>query len=116
MKVVRKGWMVAAAVVLGVALGASQSLAADAPAAPKPPAPKKMIVSGLINGVLRVPDIAVWSCPGGQQGGCNLVATLPSGTEVMRHESEIARGLKWYRVVAGDVEGWVIYSLLARPK
>lgn len=116
MKVVRKGWIVAVAVALGVLLGASQGFAADAaaPAPPKPP--KKMLVNGLVNGVMRVPELAVWSCPGGQMGGCNRVANLPHGTEVMRHESQKVRGLKWFRIVSGDVEGWVISDHLARPK
>ncbi|MDH5528294.1 MAG: hypothetical protein OEY97_13440 [Nitrospirota bacterium] len=116
MKMVRKGWIVAVAVALGVFLGATQGIAADAaaPEAPKPP--KKMVIDGTVNGVLRVPELAVWSCAGGQMGGCNLVGRLAHGTQVLRFESEKARGLKWFRIEAGDVKGWVISDHLAMPK
>ncbi|MDH4228776.1 MAG: hypothetical protein OEW11_03400 [Nitrospirota bacterium] len=112
MKLVRKGWLVALAVVLGVFLGATHSLAQDAAA---PPKPKKMVINGMSSGVLRVPEVAVWSCAGGQMGGCSLVGKLAHGTEVTRFEDGVARGLKWYRIEGGDVKGWVREEFLKNP-
>jgi|GEM_PF-1408703 hypothetical protein len=104
------------AVSVGLALVAGPGRAQDKAAeAAKPAPPKKMVINGMSFGVLRVPEVAVWSCPGGQQGGCNLVAKVKHGTEVMRYESEKARGLKWYRIQADGVDGWILSTFLKRP-
>jgi hypothetical protein len=96
------------AVLLGLTLGTGVGFTEDAPQADKPAPPKKMVINGMSFGVLRVPEVAVWSCPGGGQGGCLLVGKVKHGTEVMRYESEKARGLKWDRVTADGIEGWVL--------
>jgi hypothetical protein len=93
------------ATVIGLMLGTGVGYAQDEAA--KPPPPKKMVINGMSFGVLRVPEVAVWSCAGGGQGGCLLVGKIKHGTEVMRYESEKARGLKWYRISADGIEGWV---------
>jgi hypothetical protein len=98
---------VLAAAILGLTLGAGAGLAQDKEAAPKKVEPRKMILSGISSGVLRVPEIAVWSCAGGGQGGCLLVGKIKHGTEVTRYESEKARGLKWYRIEGAGMQGWV---------
>jgi hypothetical protein len=95
------------AAMVALTLGGGVGFAQDKKDAAAPP-PKKMVINGMSFGVLRVPEVAVWSCPGGQQGGCSLVGQLKHGTPVLRYESEEARGLKWYRVSADGVEGWVI--------
>lgn len=101
----------AAAVLLGLTLGTGAGLAQEKEKAePKPP--RKMILSGISSGVLRVPEIAIWSCPGGQMGGCDLVGKIKHGTEVMRYESQKARGLKWYRIEGDGMEGWVLDRFL----
>lgn len=52
-----KGWVVAVA-VLSLSVG-QRGEAADAK---KPKPPKKMLINGMSSGVLRVPEVAVWSC------------------------------------------------------
>jgi len=94
------------ATVVGLTLVTGVGFAEDKKDAAPPP--KKMVINGMSFGVLRVPEVAVWSCPGGQQGGCSLVGQIKHGTPVLRYESEKARGLKWYRVSADGIEGWVI--------
>jgi hypothetical protein len=98
------------ATVIGLMLGTGVGYTQDE--TPKPPPPKKMVINGMSFGVLRVPEVAVWSCAGGGQGGCLLVGKIKHGTEVMRYESEKARGLKWYRIKADGIEGWVLYNFL----
>lgn len=97
------------AAVLAAALCAAPALAQDqgGAGAAKDSAPKKMTLSGMSAGVLRVPDIAIWSCAGGQMAGCTLVGKLKSGTEIMRYEKERSRGLDWYRIEGGGLKGWV---------
>jgi hypothetical protein len=104
----------ALAAVLGAALCAGSAFAQDQGAA-KDAAPKKMILSGMSAGVLRVPEIAVWSCAGGQMAGCTLVGELKHGTEIMRYEKERARGLDWYRIEGGGLKGWVMYNFVQAP-
>ena len=101
------------AVLVGLTLGTGVGFTQDTEAA-KPVPAKKMVINGMSFGVLRVPEVAVWSCPGGGQGGCLLVGKIKHGTEVMRYESEEARGLKWYRVTADGIEGWVL-STFVKP-
>jgi len=100
--------------VLGLSLCAGTALAQDKEAA-KDAAPKKMVLSGMSAGVLRVPEIAVWSCAGGQMAGCNVVAKLKHGTEITRYEKERARGLDWYRIEGGGAKGWVRDTFVEPP-
>ena len=98
--------------VLALSLGAT-ALAQDAPK--KDVGPKKMVLSGMSAGVLRVPEIAVWSCAGGQMAGCTLVGQVKSGTDILQYEKERARGLDWYRIEAGDIKGWVMETFVVSP-
>jgi len=109
--------LVAVMVAASLALGAGGALAQDkdAAATEKAPAPKKMILSGIFSSVLRVPEIAIWSCPGGQMAGCSRVAVIKSGTEVMRYEKEEARGEYWYRIESPEGNGWVHDIFLKAP-
>jgi len=93
------------AALIGLSLCVAPAFAEDA--ASKDSAPKKMTLSGMSAGVLRVPEIAIWSCAGGQMAGCTLVGKLKNGTEIMRYEKERARGLDWYRIEGGGLKGWV---------
>lgn len=102
---------VLAAAVVGLMLAPGAGFAQEQ----KAPTPKKMIVSGISSGVLRVPEVAVWACPGGQMAGCNRVGQIKHGTEVTRYESEKARGLKWYRIEGEGVNGWVRDTFLKPP-
>ena len=111
MGMVRKGSMIVAMAVLSLSLG-SAAMAADA-AKPKPP--KKMVINGISSGVLRVPEVAVWSCAGGQMGGCSLMGKLKHGTEVMRHEAKRLPSGKWYHVVGGGMDGWILDTFLKTP-
>lgn len=115
MEKVRIGIGILAAAVLSLSLGTAGYAADTAPAAEKPKPPKKMMINGMFQGVLRVPEVAIWECPGGPMGGCNRVGQLKHGTEVMRHESENARGLKWYHIVGGGLDGWVKSDFLKSP-
>jgi hypothetical protein len=101
------------AAVLGLSLVAGTAFAQDAEK--KDASPKKMVLSGMSAGVLRVPEIAIWSCPGGQMAGCTLVAKLKHGTEVTRFEKERARGLDWYRIESGETKGWVRDTFVVPP-
>lgn len=98
--------------LLGLLPAAGTALAQDAG---KDAAPKKMVLSGMSAGVLRVPEIAVWSCAGGQMAGCTLVAKLKHGTDITRYEKERARGLDWYRIEGGGVKGWVRDTFVVPP-
>ena len=113
---VRTRLILAMAVVLAASftLGAGGALAQDKDA-PEKVSPKKMILSGVFFGVTRVPEIAAWSCPGGQMAGCSLAANIKSGTEVTRYEMEEARGLKWYRIESAAGNGWVRDIFLQSP-
>jgi hypothetical protein len=102
-------------VAASLALGAGGALAQDKDAAEKA-SPKKMILSGVFFGVTRVPEIAAWSCPGGQMAGCSLSANIKSGTEVTRYEKERARGLDWYRIESSAGNGWVRDMFLVDPE
>ncbi|MFQ5508019.1 MAG: hypothetical protein ACE5FN_01640 [Leptospirillia bacterium] len=111
MKKLLTGLMMVA--VLGLSLGVSDAQAADAKKKPKPPA--KMLINGMSSGVMRVPEVAIWSCPGGQMGGCNLLGKLKHGTEVLRHEKQKVRGLKWWHITSGDMDGWLLDGFLQKP-
>jgi hypothetical protein len=102
--------------LLALSLGAGTALAQETGKdAKKDVSPKKMILTGMSFGVLRVPEIAVWSCPGGQMAGCTLVGQIKSGTEVTRYEKEKGRGLDWYRIEGGGMTGWVRDTFLESP-
>ena len=107
---IRAGWAMGVAVALGLSLGAANGLAQDAAPAPKPP--KEMTVNGISSGVLRLPVITIWECPGGAQGGCNPVGEVKHGTKVMRHQIEKARGHKWAFIKGEGIEGWILKDLL----
>ena len=106
---------VALAGALALSLGAGTALAQDVKDAKKDVGPKKMVLSGMSAGVLRVPEIAVWSCAGGQMAGCTLVGQVKSGTDILQYEKERARGLDWYRIEAGDIKGWVMDTFVESP-
>ncbi len=110
MGMVRKGLLVMAVAVLSLSVG-SVAMAADK----KPKPPKKMLINGMSSGVLRVPEVAVWSCAGGQMGGCSLLGQLKHGTEVMRHQYEKLPSGKWYHVVGDGMDGWILAHFLKAP-
>ncbi|MBI5136161.1 MAG: hypothetical protein HZA24_02370 [Nitrospirae bacterium] len=111
MKKYRAGW--AAAVALGLVVSVGPAFAADDAAAPAPKAPKKMVVNGMSSGVLRLPVITIWECPGGAQGGCNPAGEVKHGVEVVRDVTETARGLKWAHITGDGINGWILAELLS---
>ncbi len=109
---IRTGWAIGAVVALSLSLGVANAFAADAPAAKPPKPPKAMMVNGISSGVLRLPEVTVWECPGGAMGGCNPVGEIKHGTKVMRHKIEKARGHKWAFIKGEGIEGWIRKELL----
>ncbi len=113
---IRMGWAIGAVAALSLSLGVASGFAEDAktaPVKPKPPVP--MVVNGISSGVLRLPMITIWECPGGAQGGCNPVGEVKHGTKVVRVKIEKARGLKWALIRGEGIEGWIRKGLLKRP-
>jgi len=120
----RAGMIVGLAMALGVSMSAVPAMAADpAPAASKAPVakkkrvrapkpPRKIIVNGISSGVLRLPVITIWECPGGAMGGCNPVGELKHGTPAMRMKFEKARGHKWAYIESDTLKGWIRKDLI----
>ena len=118
MSKVRMGWAVGVAMALSLSLGVTSGFAESAktaPAAKKPKPPVPMVVNGISSGVMRLPKITIWECPGGAQGGCNPIGEVKHGTKVMRVKIEKARGLKWALIKGEGIEGWIRKELLKRP-
>ncbi len=119
MSKVRTGLAIAGALILSLSLSTTGVLAADKKDAPvvkkrvKPP--KKMVINGMRQGVLRVPEVAVWSCAGGQMGGCNKMGDVKHGTNVVRHQKERTSSGTWYFIKADGLEGWILAHFLKAP-
>jgi len=116
MSKLRVGLALGMALAFSLSLGAANGLAQDAqPAAKKPNPPKKMLINGVSSGVLRLPEVTLWDCAGGQMGGCNPIGAVKHGTSVLRHEKEKSRGMNWYRVTGEGIDGWVLGDMLQKP-
>jgi len=119
----RAGMIVGLALAVGVGMSAGVVSAAEPAAKPAakahvakkkrgPKPPKKVIINGISSGVLRLPVITIWECPGGAMGGCNPAGELKHGTPAMRIKFEKARGHKWAYIESDTIKGWIRKDLI----